>query len=87
MRNKEMGNKNTKGRWNFREFREENSTKLKLDLIKWNFVDKEWRIIIIIYLEVLILYDYSRFYYLRILIPWFDVWNFWKWSHVLRARY
>ena len=40
MRNKEMGNKNTKGRWNFREFREENSTKLKLDLIKWNFVDK-----------------------------------------------
>jgi hypothetical protein len=49
MRNKEMGNKNTKGRWNFREFREENSTKLKLDLIKWNFVDEEWRIIIIIY--------------------------------------
>jgi hypothetical protein len=39
MRNKEMGNKNTKGRWKFREFREENSTKLKLDLIKWNFVD------------------------------------------------
>jgi hypothetical protein len=39
MRNKEMGNKNTKGRWNFREFREENSIKLKLDLIKWNFVD------------------------------------------------
>jgi hypothetical protein len=49
MRNKEMGNKNTKGRWKFREFREENSTKLKLDLIKWNFVDEEWRIIIIIY--------------------------------------